>query len=448
MIGYIRAIFIPMMAVMVLALVLTGCSAGETAKTPALIDGKTDKTTDPRKLESVFSKATGVTSNTPTPILVPTATALPTPTPMPAVIAPGAVPTSVPTPFPNRDLVGMPLLVNGKPLEAYQDAFAFPCGFMTLHPPANKNGMYYQGTKITVAVHSLNLGTTVILGVANSSGGNTPTGTIHARNAEPYSITAAVTPCSSPVTITSYNTYNPVYYILLPTPMPTSTLPPLTPRPYSLTSIRQYLSDGQRLYSLGRFDAAILEFNQIILGRRSGSEGSKEAYTWRAKSHIALGNWRAALKDVGEALAVDPTGLEDYHWRDDVYKTLNVELFRLRAKIYMELNSHEAAILAFNQVISRDPAPTAGDYHSRGYANYMRKQYRRAISDLTEAILIEPTRTRFELRGGSYYYSGQDIFKVQYQKALSDFEQAIRMRSTSNLIEWSSLTHSKLDQFD
>jgi hypothetical protein len=448
MIGYIREIFIPMMAVMVLALVLTGCSAGETAKTPALIDGKTDKTTDPRKLESVFSKATGVTSNTPTPILVPTATALPTPTPMPVVIAPGAVPTSVPTPFPNRDLVGMPLLVNGKPLEAYQDAFAFPCGFMTLHPPANKNGMYYQGTKITVSVHSLNLGTTVILGVANSSGGNTPTGTIHARNAEPYSITAAVTPCSSPVTITSYNTYNPVYYILLPTPMPTSTLPPLTPRPYSLTSIRRYLSDGQRLYNLGQFDAAILEFDQIKLASFTKPEDRIEAYFGQAKSHAALGNWEEARLYVGEALAVDPTGLEDYHWRDDVYKTLNVELFRLRAKIYMELNSHEGAILAFNQVISRDPAPTAGDYHSRGYAHYMHEQYFEAIRDLTESILIEPTRERFELRGASYYYSGQDILKVQYERALSDFNQAIRMGSTSNLILWSSATSSKLDQFD
>jgi tetratricopeptide (TPR) repeat protein len=115
----------------------------------------------------------------------------------------------------------------------------------------------------------------------------------------------------------------------------------------------------------------MLEFNQIILSRRSGSEGSQEAYTWRAKSHIALGNWRAALKDVGEALAVDPTDVEGYRGRGDAYKTLNVELFRLRATIYMELNSYEPAILALNEVILRDPTPTAGDYNSRGYAHYM-----------------------------------------------------------------------------
>jgi len=114
----------------------------------------------------------------------------------------------------------------------------------------------------------------------------------------------------------------------------------------------------------------------------------------------------------------------------------------------MEMNFYESAILALNEVISRDPAPTVGDYHSRGYASYMRKQYRRTVDDLTEAILIEPTRARFELRGASYYYLGKDILKVRYQAALSDFEQAIRMGSTSNLIEWSSATHSKLDQFD
>ena len=344
----------------------------------------------------------------------------------------------------------MPLHVNGKPLETYQDAFAIPCGFVTLHPPANKRGVYYQGTKITVTVHSLYSGTTVILGVANSSGGNTPTGTIHARNAEPYSITAGVAPCSSPVTITSYNTYNPFYYLSLPPPipMPTSTLPPLTPRPNSLTSIRQYLSDGQRLYDLGRFDAAIQAFDQIKLQSFAQPEDRQAAYTWQAKSHVALGNWKEALLDVGEALAIDPTSLEEYGRRGDAYKTLNVEGFRLRATIYMESNSYESMILALNQVISRDPAPTAGDYHSRGYAGYMHKQYRRAVDDLTEAILIEPTRSRFELRGASYYYSGKDIFKVKYQKALSDFEQAIGMGSTSNLIEWRSATHSKIDQFD
>ena len=356
----------------------------------------------------------------------------------------------MPTPFPNRDLVGMPLHVNGKPLETYQDAFAIPCGFVTLHPPANKRGVYYQGTKITVKVHSLYSGTTVILGVANSSGGNTPTGTIHARNAEPYSITAQVTPCSSPVTITSYNTYNPFYYLLLPTPipMPTSTLPPLTPRPYSVTSIRQYLSDGQRLYNLGRFDAAILEFDQIKLASFTKPEDRIEAYFGQAKSHVALGNWNEARLYVGEGLAVDPTDVEEYGRRGDAYKTLNVELFRLRAKIYMEFNSYESVILALNEVISRDPAATAGDYQSRGYAHYLLNQYSRAINDLTEAILIEPTSTRFELRGASYYYSGKDIHKVKYQKALSDFKQAIRMHSTGNLIEWSSATYSKLDQFD
>ena len=78
----------------------------------------------------------------------------------------------------------------------------------------------------------------------------------------------------------------------------------------------------------------------------------------------------------------------------------------------------------------------------------MRQQYRRAIRDLAEAILIEPTQTRFELRGASYYYSGGDIFKVQYQNAISDFEEAIRMHSTSALVAWESAGFSKLDQFD
>ena len=65
MIGYIRTILISMTAVMVLALVLTGCSAGEPTNTPASVDVKTVETTDAenrRSPASVFSKATGVTS--------------------------------------------------------------------------------------------------------------------------------------------------------------------------------------------------------------------------------------------------------------------------------------------------------------------------------------------------------------------------------------------------
>ena len=85
MIGYVRGILIPMMAVMVLALVLTGCSSGETVKTPALVDVKTDGTTDSEnsgKPESVFSGSVGNIPSTtstpiPTPILTPTATPVP-----------------------------------------------------------------------------------------------------------------------------------------------------------------------------------------------------------------------------------------------------------------------------------------------------------------------------------------------------------------------------------
>jgi tetratricopeptide (TPR) repeat protein len=79
-----------------------------------------------------------------------------------------------------------------------------------------------------------------------------------------------------------------------------------------VTSIRKYLSDGQLLYNLGQFEAAILEFDQIIRLKSTQSESRQEAYAWRAKSHVALGNWREALFDVGVALDIDPTNVEEY----------------------------------------------------------------------------------------------------------------------------------------
>ena len=191
-----------------------------------------------------------------------------------------------------------------------------------------------------------------------------------------------------------------------------------------------------------------LEFDQILLGFRIEPEFRQEAYTWRAKSQIALGNWSDALLDVGEALAIDPTDLLEYQQRNARYQTLNIELFRLRSKIYMELDSYEEVISASNEVLQRDSSGTASDYHSRGYAHYMREQYRRATRDLTAAILIEPTAQRYELRGAAYYYAGQGSDKIQYQKALSDFNQALRMDPTDNLIEWRKVTNSKINEFD
>jgi len=39
---------------------------------------------------------------------------------------------------------------------------------------------------------------------------------------------------------------------------------------------------------------------------------------------------------------------------------------------------------------------------------------------------------RFELRGASYYYSDNNIFKAEFQNALIDFEKAIHIHSTSD----------------
>jgi hypothetical protein len=65
MIGYIRAILIPMMAVMVLTLVSTGAALAKRLIPLLSLMGKQTKPLILKKPESVFSKATGVTSNTP-----------------------------------------------------------------------------------------------------------------------------------------------------------------------------------------------------------------------------------------------------------------------------------------------------------------------------------------------------------------------------------------------
>ena len=95
-------------------------------------------------------------------------------------------------------------------------------------------------------------------------------------------------------------------------------------------------------------------------------------------------------------------------------------------------------------MISRDPIPTAADYHGIGFARLKSGDVWLAIDDFTQAILLEPTAERFELRGASYYLSAGDILTDQWWSAISDFDSAIRMEATGSIYQQRGDTYSRL----
>ena len=144
---------------------------------------------------------------------------------------------------------------------------------------------------------------------------------------------------------------------------------------------------------------------------------------------MELANFQEALSDLTQALIWNPTVVDYYRWRGEAYNGL---------RIYTQ------AIFDFDQVITRDPIPTAADYHGLGFARFKNEDYFLAIDDFTKAIVLEPTRDRFELRGASYFGSAGDILTDQLLSAISDFDQAIRLGPTGSIYQQRGDTYAKL----
>ena len=144
---------------------------------------------------------------------------------------------------------------------------------------------------------------------------------------------------------------------------------------------------------------------------------------------MELAKNQEAIADLSQALLRDPADVNFYRWRGEAYTGL---------KIYI------AAIVDYGQVISRDPIPTADDYHGLGFARFSIGEYWQAIDDFTEAIVLEPTAERFELRGASYFQTAGDVLPEQLWSAISDFNQAINMDATASVYKQRGDTYSKL----
>jgi len=203
--------------------------------------------------------------------------------------------------------------------------------------------------------------------------------------------------------------------------------PTPTPKPTATPTSLSHLAEGQRLFDLGLFDSAAVEFTQsIVKGREFGL-----AYAWRGRAKLELGDFREAVLDISQALEWDATIVDFYRWRGDSYTGLRI---------------YNQAAFDFGQVISRDPIPTAADYHAIASAHLKSGEYWLAIDEFTQAILLDPTQERFEFRGAAYYQSAGDLLTNQWWSAISDFDQAIRMGPTASHYEQRGDTYSRLGE--
>ncbi len=133
--------------------------------------------------------------------------------------------------------------------------------------------------------------------------------------------------------------------------------------------------------------------------------GVADTYKRRAAAFHLQGDLDAAIKDLDEAIRLDPKG--HAYWNN-------------RGMLFSEKGDYEHAIKDLDEAIRLNPK-SARSYSNRAYAYGHSGDVEKAIKDYGEAIRLQPDYAHAYLNRGFYYASRGD-----YPRALADYDSAIR----------------------
>jgi tetratricopeptide (TPR) repeat protein len=136
------------------------------------------------------------------------------------------------------------------------------------------------------------------------------------------------------------------------------------------TTRMSWLDEGLGLYRDGRYDAAVLAFDNAV----RESPGSAAAYNNRAGARLRIGHLVGALGDYTKAIELAPN---------------DPELYFNRANAYMALGNYDFAVQDLNRAIELAPH-YAKAYFNRGTARLRNGDRPGADADWRYAVAIEP----------------------------------------------------------
>jgi tetratricopeptide (TPR) repeat protein len=133
---------------------------------------------------------------------------------------------------------------------------------------------------------------------------------------------------------------------------------------------------------------------------------SAYAYRKRGFERLDSGDYRAAIEDYTQALAIDPH---------------NANAYNNRGVAHAGLREQSAAILDYNQAIQlHHNEPTF--YFNRGFAHYNLGEYQLSIQDYTQVLqLVAPDAETYFHRAEAYRRLGN------YQQAIADYTQTLQL---------------------
>ena len=145
----------------------------------------------------------------------------------------------------------------------------------------------------------------------------------------------------------------------------------------------------------------------VIKAGNYSNDNIASAYEYRGNGYSDKGDYKRAIKDYGQAIALKPG---------------TAEIFNSRGVAYQLTHNLTLAFKDYNRAIELDPA-LAKAYYNHGLIYQLRRNFALAIKDYDRAISLNPASANaYGNRGNSYEQLGEK------QKAEADYHMALKLR--------------------
>jgi tetratricopeptide (TPR) repeat protein len=235
-------------------------------------------------------------------------------------------------------------------------------------------------------------------------------------------------------------------------------------------SARELIKRSYNLWRACDYDQAISVATEAI----NSDRGMAEGYLNRGAAYLFKLELEPAVADLNEAIRLQPNNALAYRWRAMAYWGLRLQ--NIDTKAFEALGNKDGDAVLRLIVNPRE----AWEYEARGYANYLAEKYDLAISDLDQAIRLDPQYfPAYTIRGaarnfkshnwsndagikdmseairlnpkfmGSYLYRGVFLYLDKKGNYLDDISEAIRLAPKGVILYGiRGGIHSDLDKYD
>jgi tetratricopeptide (TPR) repeat protein len=201
-------------------------------------------------------------------------------------------------------------------------------------------------------------------------------------------------------------------------------------------SANEYFERGNQHYYAGRYDDAIRDLTEAIR-LNPQDEGT---YNNRGLAYYNKNDYDRAIADYTEAVRLNSQDADAYNNRGVAYddkkeydhaiadyteairlNPILAQAYNNRGWAYQNKEDYDRAITDYTEAIRLNPQYALA-YYNRGDAYEDKKDYDRAIADYTEAIRLNPQYAlAYNNRGNAYHY------KKDYDRAIADYDRALQI---------------------